>query len=288
MPRGPAKALLRQKPPKIPKNDAYDEANSMAARYGGMQRLEADDSGVYGGRRGGDGSGMGKRDFPVQLNKPKSGRDTRLALRAEYNEQRGNPGGINFGEMRATDADLEVFEDYERNRQRISFEQWLAHQFDLNDPATAKLVEDMMPEYFDKRMEAIEHQAELQKNLAMIRLRGPRSKTDMMLLYLLSTGQLTLPKGAIFEPDKWSYDSSDLSRGLFNPRRYRPVETKLDKKDPIGTLIAQTATYQGGMNPGGNRPGAGVMRGLGSAFGAVNAGVAARPGAPGGGLRGAY
>lgn len=283
MPRGPAKALLRQKPPKIPKNDAYDEANSMAQRYGGMQRLEAADNGVYGGRRGGAGEGMGGRDFPVQLSKPKSGRDTRLALRAEYNEQRRN-GGVDFGEMKAGDAELEVFEDYERNRQRISFEQWLAHQFDMNDPATAKLVEEMMPEYFDKRMEAIEHQAELQKNLAMIRLRGPRSKTDMMLLYLLSTGQLTLPKGAIFEPDKWSYDSSDLSRGLFNPRRYRPVETKLNPKDPIGTLITQTTTYQGGMAAGGNGPGAGVMRGLGNGpFGAVRANAG-----PAGGLRGVY
>jgi hypothetical protein len=258
MPRGPAKALLRQKPPKIPKNDAYDEANSMSQRYGGMQRLEVEDS-PYGTRKGGRGEGMGGRDFPVQLNKPKSGRDTRLSVRAAYNAQRSS--GADFGQLQATDADLEVFEDYERQKQRISFEQWLAHQFDLNDPATAKLVEDMMPEYFDKRMEAIEHQAELQKNLAMIRLRGPRSKTDMMLLYLLSTGQVQLPAGAIFEPDKWSYDSKDLMRGLFNPRRYRPVVTKLSRKDPIGTLIEARPDVYGGAASY-TAPGPNVMGGF--------------------------
>jgi len=260
MPRGPAKALLRQKPPKIPKNDAYDEANSMAQRYGGMQRLEIDDNSPFGGRRGGRGEGMGGRDFPVQLTKPKSGRDTRLSVRAAYNAQRST--GSDFGEIKATDADLEVFEDYERQKQRISFEQWLAHQFDLNDPATAKLVEDMMPEYFDKRMEAIEHQAELQKNLAMIRLRGPRSKTDMMLLYLLSTGQLQLPAGAIFEPDKWSYDSKDLTRGLFNPRRYRPVVTKLSRKDPIGTLIDARPDQYGGAAVYASAPSGAAMGGF--------------------------
>lgn len=262
MPRGPAKALLRQKPPKIPKNDAYDEANSMAQRYGGMVRTEPQENDPFGRRRGGDGSGMGDRDFPIQLNKAKSGRDTRLAIRNAYNRQREN--GLDLGEMRATDADLDVYEDLERQKQRVSFEQWLSNQFDLNDPATAKLVEEMMPEYFDKRMEAIEHQAELQKNLAMVRLRGPRNKTDFMLLYLLSTGQLNLPRGAIFEPSKWSYDSTQLTRGFLNPRRFRPVLTTLDRKDPVGTIItANPGNYSANAFAPAGMPGgqAGLMGG---------------------------
>jgi hypothetical protein len=120
----------------------------------------------------------------------------------------------------------------------------------MADPATAKLVDEIMPEYWEKRMEVIENQAELQKNLALIRLRGPTSKKDFMVLYMLNTGQLPLPRGSVFEPEKWSYSNANMNRGMLNPRRYYPPQVKLDsegKRDPIGAI---SAAYGQGFGQG--------------------------------------
>jgi hypothetical protein len=246
-----AKALLTQRAPKRPKNDAFEQANSMAERYNGMTRLETD---AYGDRHGGRGEPLRDRDFPVQLNKPNK-QSTRLQNKAEYVANRGN-GGPNFGEIRATEADIEVLQEIEKRKQEVSFESWLANYFDMNDPATAKLVEDMMPEYYEKRMEAIEHQAELQKNLALIRLRGPKNKQDLMVLYLAATGKLPVPSGGVHQPDKWSSDGANLVRGIWSPRRFRPPILRLDKNDPIGTVLA----FQAG-GPANVLPDIGGLRG---------------------------
>jgi len=241
-----ARALLTQRRPKTPQNDAFAQANSMAERYNGMVQLQdtrAYPAGANGqGRAGGRGAALADgRDFPVQLNKS-SKAATRLQNKAEYvaNRQAG-VGAPDFGEIRATEADIDALQDLEAQKQRISFEQWLANYFDMNDPATAKLVEDMMPEYYEKRMEAIEHQAELQKNLALIRLRGPKNKTDLSILYLASTGKLPLPQGAVHDPQSWSHTSRHLTRGLWNPRRFQPPMLVPSKTDPIGSIMAAQA-----------------------------------------------
>jgi len=264
-----AKALLTQRRPKTPQNDAFEQANSMAERYNGMTRLE---EAAYGDRAGGRGGGagmLGGRDFPVQLNKS-SKAATRLQNKAEYVINRELGQGPDFGEIKATEGDIEALQDFESQKQRISFESWLANYFDMNDPATAKLVEDMMPEYYEKRMEAIEHQAELQKNLALIRLRGPKNKTDLSILYLASTGKLPMPLGGVHQPDKWSHSSANLTRGLWNPRRYRPAVVALSKEDPIGSLIS--AANAGAAPRYGQplAPAAGLANigGLGNPFGA--------------------
>jgi hypothetical protein len=261
-----ARALLSQRRPKTPQNDAFEQANSMAERYNGMTRLEEPAYGARAGGRGGENGILAGRDFPVQLNKS-SKQATRLQNKLEYVRNR-NGEGPDFGEIRATEQDIDALQDLESQKQRISFESWLANYFDMNDPATAKLVEDMMPEYYEKRMEAIEHQAELQKNLALIRLRGPKNKTDLSILYLASTGKLPMPLGGVHQPDKWSHSSANLTRGLWNPRRYRPAVVQLSKTDPVGTLIANA---NAGVNPAYGQPmpvaaGLANIGGLGNAF----------------------
>ncbi len=79
-----------------------------------------------------------------------------------------------------------------------------------------------MPEYFETREKQIQEVADLQTKIAQLRLRGPRSKEDMFLIWLLYSGKLQIPKGAIWAPDQWyaDRDGNNLNRGLFNPHRY--------------------------------------------------------------------
>lgn len=236
-----AKALLSQRAPKKLKNDAYSEVNSAKNRYRGMTMIHDN---AWGATAGGQERNPedNPRQYPVTLNKPNPDRDTRLRLKQEYITEHG---GKFLGKAQLNDSDLKVVEDIEKQKQENSFESFVASYFDMNDPATAKLVEDMMPEYYEKRQESIEHQAELQKQLALIDLRGPKSKQDLMVLYLVNTGAIPLPRGALFEPHKWGMDNKDFTRGILNPRRY--FVAGIDKRNPIQSMAQRQAA--GGAQP---------------------------------------
>lgn len=269
-----AKALMNQRPPKRVKNDAFEQVNDLVERHRGTTRIASKEWGNAIGGGGGDPERA--NEFPVRINKPNRPRDSRMRLKAQYATQwkDGGAGAVNLGEPHLNDSDLQAFGDIEKQKQIVSFESWLASYLNMSDPATAKLVDDIMPEYWEKRMEVIENQAELQKNLALIRLRGPQSKKDFMVLYMLNTGQLPLPRGSVFEPAQWSYNNEDFTRGMLNPRRYMSPVVKLDangKKDPIGTIAA---AYAAGGPQFGGRPAdnAAALRQIGN-LGTVPGGI---------------
>ncbi len=110
----------------------------------------------------------------------------------------------------------------------------------------------MMPEYFERREQQIEEVADLQKQIALLLLYGPRSKSDLLLEYAIRNGKLRVPTGAIYDPDSW-YDPekmklSNMNRGMFNPRKYagaplRPVMG--DRWDIHPRKTGVTSSYQG-------------------------------------------
>jgi hypothetical protein len=57
------------------------------------------------------------------------------------------------------------------------------------------------------RAEQNELEDELQKNLALIRLRGPQTKQDHIIMHLFLTGRLPGPKGPLFEPHRLNPDA---------------------------------------------------------------------------------
>lgn len=230
-----AKALRGMRRPKSQTNDAYEAINDMVERHRPPVMVEAD----WGERIGGPGAAGSKKrpnEFPVQINKPNRDRDSRTRLKQEYIEQ-NEKGGVQLGMPILKDKDLQTFADYEKQKQKVSFASWLSSYLNVADPATQRLVAEIMPEYYTDREAAIENQAELQKNLALIRMRGPQSKQDFLMIYLLSTGQISMPKGSVFDPTSWSYNNADFTRGIANPRRYHPAGIIEDKSDPIGSLM---------------------------------------------------
>lgn len=232
-----AKALMNQRPPKRVKNDAFEQVNDLVERHRGTTRVASNE---WGDAIGGPGGAKPQREneFPVRINKPNRQRDTRLRLKAQYEAQRRAGGGLDIGKAELNDGDLSAFSDIEKQKQIVGFDSWMSSYLNMSDPATAKLVDDIMPEYWEKRMEVIENQAELQKNIALIRLRGPQTKKDFMIVYMLQTGQLPLPQGAVFEPKTWSYDNKNFNRGLLNPNRHMPEVVETNKMDPIGGVMA--------------------------------------------------
>lgn len=264
MPKTGSKGLRSMKRPKSQTNDAYEAINDMVERHRPPVRIEAD----WGRRIGGpgkDGNEVRDNEFPVQINKPNRERDSRMRLKAEYAEQydKGR-GGVNLGLPMLEDRDLQAFADIEKQKQKVSFASWLSSYLNVSDPATQRLVAEIMPEYYSDREQVIEQQAELQKNLAMMRLRGPQTKKDFLMLYLLSTGQIKLPQGTVFDPKSWSYNNEDFSRGMLNPRRYYTAGAIMNKEDPIGSLI-KAGQFGAAFDPSGNA-GIGGLNNHGSAI----------------------
>lgn len=87
-----------------------------------------------------------------------------------------------------------------------------------------------MPEYFERREQQIDEVADLQKQIALLLLYGPRSKSDLLLEYAIRNGKLNVPKGAIWDPKSWYTDAetsmAGMARGMFNPRRYVSAPTR--------------------------------------------------------------
>jgi hypothetical protein len=127
----------------------------------------------------------------------------------------------------------------------------------MKDPAIQRLVEEMMPEYFERREQQIDEVADLQKQIALLLLYGPRSKSDLLLEYSIRNGKLNIPQGAIWEPEKW-YNAdktafNNMTRGMFNPRRYatapqRPAMRDRWNIDPSSNLGNASPFFQNGRS----------------------------------------
>lgn len=96
----------------------------------------------------------------------------------------------------------------------INFEKSIATWFDTKDPTHQRLINELYPEYFERRIDQIEANLEVQRKVAHLRLLGPRSKEDLRFAYFLETGTIALPTGPVFEP---TMTDNDKQRGLFNP-----------------------------------------------------------------------
>lgn len=128
-------------------------------------------------------------------------------------------------------------------------EDWFQNSWTFNssDPNKQRWAQSVFPEYFARREQVIDEQTMLQNALAKIKLRGPRSREDIDLLYAIDMG--------IVRPDDksiWNLEGTSLSeprRGLFNPLRLRinnraaglkPLDNPLSGFPSQGVLMPPT------------------------------------------------
>lgn len=98
-----------------------------------------------------------------------------------------------------------------------------------------RIAEELIPELYEAREAQIDEVADIQKTLAKIRLRGVRSKQDLMTEFAVNSGKLKVPKGAIYDWKSWyTDDEKSFFRGLFNPRRSTAAPKGQKFSDPDG------------------------------------------------------
>lgn len=128
---------------------------------------------------------------------------------------------------------LDVYKQKEEEAALAEYEQWLGMNYlglyDANgnarpnqqiDISKIKLVQELFPDYFERRLAQIDRNIEIQRKAAQIRLFGvPRSKEDLEFLYLQEKGYIEIPTNLPYETGT-AKATGDRKRGVFNMRRF--------------------------------------------------------------------
>lgn len=138
-----------------------------------------------------------------------------------------------------TDADAERVMRKTAAVEVAKEEEWFQNQwaFNSSNPTMQRWAQGVFPEYFNRREQVLEEQAQLQLAIAKMMLRGPRSREDLDLLYAIDSGVVQVPQKALFKLTGPDAKAADQIRGLFNPRRSKILAGSSRRKgleNPLG------------------------------------------------------
>lgn len=108
-----------------------------------------------------------------------------------------------------------------------------------NELYNQKLIRELYPEYYERRLKLIDQHTAIQRELAHMKLYGgPRSKEDLRLLYLLSTNQISVPDKVAFDTTRED-DARIYLRGYLNAKTLFP-ERLLRTRPALGQFGVNT------------------------------------------------
>lgn len=84
--------------------------------------------------------------------------------------------------------DVEFLEQKRAEELQFKFDEWLTRRINLDDPANQRWVQEIYPEFYDRRERFIDDKINLEAALAKIKLRGVKGKEDLQLLYAVNAG----------------------------------------------------------------------------------------------------
>ena len=192
------------------------------------------------GQRAGDTEGGPATDYPAHFfRQQEANRKIETIADASALAQRIGLNKPSF------DNDLKDYiEERKQQSELFNFERWVNSNFDTQDPNQLRLLNELYPDYFDKREAYIEEQYEIAKRWEYIKLFGPRDKNDLYIQYMVASGQLTPPALSMDNATVASGDTA-WNRGLLNINRY------VVEGEPPGHVLRQDqgAKYGLGANP---------------------------------------
>jgi hypothetical protein len=172
-------------------------------------------------------AGSEAAQFPARYYEPDPGDDV-AALKGQL-ASAARPAPV-------TDSDVSAILRKRAAVEVAKQENWFQNSWTFNssDPNKQRWAASVFPEYFNRREQVIDEQTMLQNALAKIKLRGPRSREDIDLLYAIDMGIVDPDKNAI-----WDIKGTNLNsprRGLFNPLRLK-IGDKQALLQPLGNPL---------------------------------------------------
>jgi hypothetical protein len=132
-----------------------------------------------------------------------------------------------------TEDDIRVIERKDQEKRLVNFEGFLEHFFDLKNPIHQKLLNDVYPQYYDRRLEIINDNLKLQEKMARLKLYGPQTQEDIFFLYALWQGDIEIPDTLANSLDTKVFDDEKYRRGMFNVKRWAGRSPKVTAS-PMG------------------------------------------------------
>jgi len=165
-----------------------------------------------------------------------------------------------------TEDDINVLLRKDQEKELLNFETFIQEYFDLSNPIHQKLVRELYPNYFERRLDVIRETLSLQERIAKIKLLGMQTKEDVFFVYGLMNGDIKIPENVVFNLDGKQTDASNrFNRGFLNFKTWAKPTAKINKglgerrgegifKQGAGTIETATSAMSGreGLFFGGN------------------------------------
>lgn len=129
-----------------------------------------------------------------------------------------------------TEDDINVLLRKDQEKELLNFETFIQDYFDLSNPIHQKLVRELYPNYFERRLDVIRETLSLQERIAKIKLLGMQTKEDVFFVYGLMNGDIKLPTDVVFNLDAKQVDPTvRFVRGAFNFNKWAQPTNKITK-----------------------------------------------------------
>jgi hypothetical protein len=148
------------------------------------------------------------KQFPNVIERGDS-RDDYYNFRASVTDGRGNIPGM--GMTVAGDNDIAYLRKKGQDAIEAAFNGYLLDQMVLNTPEAQDYWQKNFPDVFQEKIKLVEDQLDIQAKLAKIRILGPKTREDYMLLFAIQHGYIAVPAGPVFDPN--SLEKTDFHRG---------------------------------------------------------------------------
>lgn len=138
------------------------------------------------------GGPAGFNNLPRKFKSADSGWDNAVEMKRQLMEDNNGTPDTPYGQVQFTDRDARALLEKKKAGEAALFDGWFGKNFNTADLPTRLLGEQLNPEYYQEREEALVQKAQLALRIELMKLYGPRSEEDLMIIFGLQTGYLRL------------------------------------------------------------------------------------------------
>lgn len=95
-----------------------------------------------------------------------------------------------FGQKFLEKEDLEYIDKKAQQVELEKFDRWYGSIFDHSDPAQLQISKQIYPEWFERRLKAIDETVDFQRSMARINILGITNKEDVLTAYAVASGRI--------------------------------------------------------------------------------------------------
>lgn len=195
-----------------------ERANRLEQRSMQRRKKDANGSRVSLGRTAARDDGEGDSGPLPMRYQDTSAIDRKFQMKQQVAEFYGPRGVIPVGA-----EEVDFVANKERLVQLMKFDRYFLNRFKFSNPHDLRMAQQMYPELFEMQLQTIREKAELQVELAKIKLLGPKTKEDIHLQYLVESGTIEVPNESVHIMN--GLGEENLERGIWNPYKWRTANT---------------------------------------------------------------